>query len=222
MVLTNSSVIPDQIFFAEAVCSVSLNCFLRPSIFVERSRSPAMVWGSLFEKKKKKISTTPSSFASAFFYIQESPSMFWGPAIADFIGLLYFSGFPSGLKAHVLISHDFLSQSKFVPLPRDQAAMCSRPASKHQNRRVYIAYEVRISCKPLQESCLCANIWWICCEYSANCIVHSNCSLYIHFMSWIPSKQSWSDKKKWSLNVCSLSYNRCIFAAKTLNFFQAH
>ena len=37
--------------------------------------------------------------------------------IADFIGLPYFSGFPSGLKSHVLISHDFLSQSKFVPLP---------------------------------------------------------------------------------------------------------
>ena len=38
--------------------------------------------------------------------------------IPDFIGLPYFSGFPSGLK-----SHAFLSQSKFVPLPRDRAAM---------------------------------------------------------------------------------------------------
>ena len=45
-------------------------------------------------------------------------------AIADFIGLPYFSGYPSGLKSHVLISHDFLSQTKFVPLPRDRAAMC--------------------------------------------------------------------------------------------------
>ena len=35
--------------------------------------------------------------------------------IADFIGLPYFSGFPSGLQSRVLISHDFLSQSKFVP-----------------------------------------------------------------------------------------------------------
>ena len=32
-------------------------------------------------------------------------------------------------------------------------------------------------------------------EYSANCIVHSNCSLYIHILSRIPSEQSWSDKK---------------------------
>ena len=48
---------------------------------------------------------------------------------------------------------------------------------------------------PLRKSCLCASIWWICCEYSANCIVHSNCSLYIHFLSRIPSEQSWSDKK---------------------------
>ena len=73
--------------------------------------------------------------------------------IADVIDLPYFSGFPSGLKSHVLISHDFLSQSKFVPLPRDQAAMCSRPASKNQkkycfvNKQACIAYEVRISCK---------------------------------------------------------------------------
>ena len=51
--------------------------------------------------------------------------------IADFIGLPYFSGIPSGLKSHVLVSHGFLSQSKFVPLPRDYAAMCSRQASKH-------------------------------------------------------------------------------------------
>ena len=74
--------------------------------------------------------------------------------IADFIGLPYFSGFPSGLKSHVLISHDFLSQPKFVPLPRDRVAMCSRQASKHQKNFcfvskhiVYIAYQVRISCK---------------------------------------------------------------------------
>ena len=32
-------------------------------------------------------------------------------------------------------------------------------------------------------------------QYSANCIVYSNCSLYIHFLSRIPSEQSWSDKK---------------------------
>ena len=74
--------------------------------------------------------------------------------IAYFIGLPYFSGFPSGLKSHGLISHAFLSQLKFVPLPRDRAAMCLRPASKQQkksvlkaDRLVYIAYEVRISCK---------------------------------------------------------------------------
>ena len=52
--------------------------------------------------------------------------------IADFIGLPYFSGCPSGLKSHVLISHDFLSQSKFVPLPRDQQP-CAR--GRHQNTK---------------------------------------------------------------------------------------
>ena len=35
--------------------------------------------------------------------------MFFALCIADFIGLPYFSGFPSGLKSHELISHDFLS-----------------------------------------------------------------------------------------------------------------
>ena len=30
--------------------------------------------------------------------------------VADFIGLPYFSGFPSRHKSHVLISHDYLSQ----------------------------------------------------------------------------------------------------------------
>ena len=59
--------------------------------------------------------------------------------IADFLGLPYFSGFPSGLKSHVLISHDFLSQSKCVPLPRDRAAMCSRPASKHQKKFCFVS-----------------------------------------------------------------------------------
>ena len=52
--------------------------------------------------------------------------------IADFIGLPYFSRFSSGLKSHVLISHDFLSQSKFVPLPRDQQP-CAR--GQHQNSK---------------------------------------------------------------------------------------
>ena len=44
-----------------------------------------------------------------------------------------------GLKSHVLISHDFLSLSKFVPLPRDRAAMCSRPASKHQKKFCFVS-----------------------------------------------------------------------------------
>ena len=44
------------------------------------------------------------------------PSKYFLHSIADFIGLPYFSRFSSGLKSHVLISHDFLSQSKFVPL----------------------------------------------------------------------------------------------------------
>ena len=66
--------------------------------------------------------------------------------IADFIGLQYFSGFPSGLKSHVLISHDFLSQSNFVPLPRDRAAMCSRPASKHQNKICSVSKQAGIYC----------------------------------------------------------------------------
>ena len=44
--------------------------------------------------------------------------------IADFIGLTYISGFPLGLKSHVLISHDYLSPSKLLLLPREGAAMC--------------------------------------------------------------------------------------------------
>ena len=66
--------------------------------------------------------------------------------IADFIGLPYFSGFSSGLKSHVLISHDFLSQSKFVPLPRDRAAMCSRPASKHLKKFCFVSKQACIYC----------------------------------------------------------------------------
>ena len=72
--------------------------------------------------------------------------------IADFIGLQYFSGFPSGLKSHVLISHAFLSQSKFVPFPRDRAAMCSKPASKTPKEILFCkrtGYKVRISCMRL-------------------------------------------------------------------------
>ena len=38
-------------------------------------------------------------------------SILFCDTIADFIGLPYFSGFSSGLKSHVLISHDYLSQS---------------------------------------------------------------------------------------------------------------
>ena len=67
-------------------------------------------------------------------------------SIADFIGLPYFSGFPSGLKSHVLLSHDFLSQPKFVPLPRDRAAMCSRPASKHQKKFCFVSKQACIYC----------------------------------------------------------------------------
>ena len=37
---------------------------------------------------------------------------------ADFTGLPYFSKFLSGLKSHGLISHDYLSQSALLPLPR--------------------------------------------------------------------------------------------------------
>ena len=32
-------------------------------------------------------------------------------------------------------------------------------------------------------------------EYAANCIVNSNCSLYIHFLSRIPGEKSWSNRK---------------------------
>ena len=66
--------------------------------------------------------------------------------IADFIGLPYFSGFSSGLKSHVLISNEFLSQSKFVPLPRDRAAMCSRPASKQQKKFCFVSKQACIYC----------------------------------------------------------------------------
>ena len=73
-----------------------------------------------------------------------SPKLYKNP-IADFIGLPYFSGFPSGLKSDVLISHDFLSLSKFVPLPRARAAMCSRPASKHQKKFCFVSKQPNFS-----------------------------------------------------------------------------
>ena len=57
-------------------------------------------------------------------------------AIADFIVLPYFSGFISGLKSHVLISHDFLSQSKFVPLPKDQQPCV--PGQHKNTKRNYV------------------------------------------------------------------------------------
>ena len=66
--------------------------------------------------------------------------------IADFIGLPYFSGFPSGLKSHVLISNDFFSQPKFVPLPRDLVVMCSRPASKHQKKFCFVSKRACLYC----------------------------------------------------------------------------
>ena len=83
--------------------------------------------------------------------------------IADFIGLPYFSGFLLGLKSHALISYDYLSQSKFVPLPRGRVAMCLRSASKYLKKFRYvskqaciIAYEVRISFKgPLSVAFVC-------------------------------------------------------------------
>ena len=64
--------------------------------------------------------------------------------MADFIRLPCFSGFPSGLKSHVLISHDFLSQSKFVPFTRDRAAMCSKPASIHQKKFCFVSKQACI------------------------------------------------------------------------------
>ena len=68
--------------------------------------------------------------------------------IADFICLPYFSGFSSGLKSHVLISHDYLSQSKLVPLhvPQDRAAICSRPAAKQQKKFCFVSKQACIYC----------------------------------------------------------------------------
>ena len=53
---------------------------------------------------------------------------------------------------------------------------------------------------------LCTNIWRICCEYSANCNVYSNFSLYIHFLSRIPSEQSFFLQKsdRWMFAVCHI------------------
>ena len=44
------------------------------------------------------------------------------------------------------ISLDFLSQPKFVPLPRDRVAMCTRPASKHQNKFCFVSKQACIYC----------------------------------------------------------------------------
>ena len=59
--------------------------------------------------------------------------------IADFKDLSYFSGFPSRLKSHIFISHDYLSQSKLLLLPRVLAAMCSRSVSKHQKKFCFVS-----------------------------------------------------------------------------------
>ena len=62
-------------------------------------------------------------------------------AVAYFTDLPYFSGFFSGLKSYglIYISHDYLSQSKFVPLPRGRVAMCSRPASKYKSKIRFVS-----------------------------------------------------------------------------------
>ena len=65
---------------------------------------------------------------------------------ADFIGLPYFSRSPSGLKSHVLISHDYLSQSKLVPLPWDRAVICLGPASKYQKKFCFVSKQACIYC----------------------------------------------------------------------------
>ena len=80
-----------------------------------------------------------------YIHISETVIKTQGP-IADFIGLPYFFGFPSGRKSHVLISHDYLSQSKWLLLPRDRAAMCLRSVSKHQKKFCFVSKPVSIYC----------------------------------------------------------------------------
>ena len=53
-----------------------------------------------------------------------------------------------------------------------------------------------------------------------NCIVHSNFLLYIHFLSRIPSEQSWSDKKVIA-ECLQLVIQSLHIRSKNLNFFQA-
>ena len=108
--------------------------------------------------------------------------------IANFIGLPYFSGFPSALKSHVLISHDYLSQSKLLLLTRDHAAMCSRSVSKHQKKFCFVSkpvcmycIQVRISCKvPLSAAfyvyCYLDNQFYVFQTAACGCL-HSDVSI---------------------------------------------
>ena len=66
--------------------------------------------------------------------------------IADFTGLPYFSVFLLGLKSQGLITHDYLSQSTLLPLPRRGVAMCSRPASKYKRKFCFVRKQACIHC----------------------------------------------------------------------------
>ena len=92
----------------------------------------------------KSVHAPTQSFQSLSFLPEETFDHWL--AIADFTGLPYFSRFLSGLKSHALIMHDYLSQSKFVKLPRGRTAMRSRPASKYQKKFCFVSKQACMYC----------------------------------------------------------------------------
>ena len=70
------------------------------------------------------------------------------PIIADFIGLPFFSGFPSGLKSHVLISYAFLNQSRLSSHVLEASIKTPKEILFCKQTGWYILHtKLRISCK---------------------------------------------------------------------------
>ena len=82
----------------------------------------------LLSNLKTHKSTGPDSIPA---YVLKSAADQLAP-IADFIDLKYFSGFSSGLKSHVLISHDYLNQLNLFHYHETEQP-CAR--GKHQNNK---------------------------------------------------------------------------------------
>ena len=114
----------------------------------------------------------------------------WRIAIADFIGLLYFSRFPSRLESHVLISHEYLSQSKLLLSPRDWAALCSRSLSKHQKKFCFVSKPVCMYCIKVRISCkgpLCPALYVYCYHKNKFMFFFKQQPVVVYILTWVLS-----------------------------------